>query len=370
MVSYCGAAIPERRQDVIYRTLLIYKYDKFNAMTTGPKRDILGEMFEAAREQGMKTVATFHEMPGEIYDPGREYCPPGVDVNDPAYTDLYELEEADELYNKVWEVTNKYRPDQMWFQYAYGSEEQWQAWLAHYYNSAQQWGKEVLVAHKGGSAPLDCSVLDLEGGLFPDGVWEWEGMTEPQERRWQKDVPIGNYWAYAEGVGCRPVNMLVDGIVDRISKNGVTLLDVAPKADGTLPQEQIDGLKELGEWMKINKTALYGAKPAHYVEGGIDKWQDEDRTMRFLEKGDFLYAIELGNVWPTEKGFANYEESVPPIAPVRIKDARPLKGSAVRLLGYDKDLPWHMDGDELVIEELPEELPCEHAWTFKIKIHE
>ena len=45
-------------------------------------------MFEAARKQGMKTVATFHEMPGEIYDAGRKYCPPGVDVNDPAFTDL------------------------------------------------------------------------------------------------------------------------------------------------------------------------------------------------------------------------------------------------------------------------------------------
>lgn len=51
---------------------------------------------------------------------------------------------------------------------------------------------------------------------------------------------MGNYWAYAEGVGCRPVNMLVDGIVDRVSKNGVTLLDVAPKADGTLPEAQIE----------------------------------------------------------------------------------------------------------------------------------
>lgn len=342
------------------------KYDEFNAKNMGPKRDILGEMFEAARKQGMKTVATFHEMPGEIFDGGREYCPPGVDVNDPKYAGFYAQEDSVELYNKVWEVVNKYRPDQMWFQYAYGSEDQWLAFLAHYYNSAKYWGKGVTVAHKGESAPLSCSVLDLEGGNFPDGIWEWEGMEEPQEQRWQKDVPIGNYWAYAEGVGCRPVNMLVDGIVDRVSKNAATLLDVAPKADGTLPQEQIDGLRELGKWMKINKEALYAAKPAHFIEGGADDWQAG--TMRLLEKGDYLYAIELGNEWPTEKGFADYEESTPPSLPIVIPDVAPVEGSLIRMLGSEEDLSWRMDGNDLVIEELPDELPCNHAWSFKVKV--
>jgi alpha-L-fucosidase len=342
------------------------KYDEFNAKTVGPKRDILGEMFEAARRQGMRTVATFHEMPGEIYDPGRAMCPDGVDVNDPKYKDLYEHEYPVELYNKVYEVVNNYQPDQMWFQYAYGSNEQWKAFLAHYFNSAECWGKGVTVAHKGGSAPLDCSILDIEGGIFPDGIWHWEGMTEPQEQRWQKDMPIGNYWAYAEGVGCRPLNLLIDEIIDIASKNGVTLLDVAPKADGTLPQEQIDGLKELGEWMKINKEALYAAKPAHFVEGGADDWQVG--TMRLLEKGDYLYAIEMGNEFPSKKGFAEYDESAPPSVPIVIPNFSPLEGSVIRMLGSEEQLAWHMDDEDLVIDELPEQLPCDHAWTFKIRI--
>jgi len=342
------------------------KYDTFNAKTVGPKRDILGEMFEAARKYGMRTVATFHEMPGEIYDAGREYCPPGVDVNDPKYTDLYEEEDSVELYNKVWEVVNKYQPDQMWFQYAYGSDIQWKAFLAHYYNSAECWGKGVTVAHKGGSAPLSLSVLDIEGGIFPDGIWHWEGMTEPQEQRWQKDMPIGNYWAYAEGVGCRPVNLLIDEIVDITSKNGVTLLDVAPKADGTLPQEQIEGLKELGKWMKINREALYAAKPASFIEGGSDDWQVG--TMRLTEKGNYLYAIELGNEFPSTKGFAAYDDSTPPSVPIIIPNVTPVKGSEIKMLGSEIDLTWHMDGDDLVIDELPDELPCEYAWSFKIKV--
>ncbi len=179
-------------------------------------------------------------------------------------------------------------------------------------------------------------------------------------------MPIGNYWAYADGVGCRPVNMLVDGIVDRVSKNGVTLLDVAPKADGTLPQEQIDGLKELGEWMKVNKEALYAAKPAHFVEGGINEWKSG--SIRFLEKDDYLYAIDLGNVWPTKLGFADYTDSQKPTLPYTIPGVKPVADSEIILLGSTEKLPWHQEGDDLIIEELPDPLPGDYAWTFKIRV--
>ena len=78
--------------------------------------------------------------------------------------------------------------------------------------------------------------------------------------------------------------------------------------------------------------------------------------------------MDLGNEWPTELGFAEYEDSRLPVAPVVIPGAVPVEGSAVRMLGHDEDLPWHMEGDDLVIDELPDPLPCEHAWSFKIKV--
>jgi len=342
------------------------EFDKYNCMDKGPHRDILGEMFEAARKQGMKTVATFHETPGQMFEAGRRYCPEGVGVNNPEYKDLYETDHISVKNKKLLEVVDKYQPDQVWFEDEYCGEDNWKPFLAHYYNAAEKWGKEVLIAQKHGEAPLSCSVLDIEGGIFPNGIWRWAGMREPQEQRWQKDVPIGNYWAYATGVGCRPVNMLVDGIVDRISKNGVTLLDVAPKADGTLPEAQIEGLKKLGEWMAVNKEALYAAKPAPFVEGGVDTWKAG--TLRFTEKGPYLYAIDLGNIWPPTVGFADYEDSNPPSAPYTIPGVKPVKGSEIRMLGSSKNLPWHLEGNDLVIEEMPDSLPCDYAWSFKIKV--
>jgi alpha-L-fucosidase len=342
------------------------EFDEYNSMDKGPHRDLLGDLFAAARKAGLKTVVTFHEVPENMWDYGRQYCPEGEGVNNPDFASFYDKDPFTIQNKKLLEVVDKYQPDQIWFEDPYCGEENWLDFIAYYYNSAEKWGKEVFISQKYDFAPLSASVFDVEGGIFPDGIWHWAGMTEPQEQRWQKDVPIGNFWAYADGVGCRPVNMLVDGIVDRISKNGATLLNVSPKADGTLPQEQIDGLKELGDWMAINKEALYAAKPAHFIEGGADDWKTG--TMRLVEKGDYLYAIELGNVWPTDKGFADYEESSPPTVPVVIPNLTPVEGSTIKMLGSEEELSWHMDGNDLVIEELPEQLPCGYAWSFKIQI--
>ncbi|HIJ71939.1 MAG TPA: hypothetical protein HPP87_11345 [Planctomycetes bacterium] len=362
--DFAGVAVEHCDGFVLWDT----EFDKYNCMDMGPQRDILGEMFAAARKLGMKTVATFHETPEEMFEAGRKYCPEGVSVNNPEYKELYEVDDISVKNKKLLEVVDKYKPDQVWFEDEFCGEENWKPFLAYYFNTAEKWGKQVMIAQKHGEAPLSCSVLDIEGGIFPDGVWEWAGMEEPQQQRWQKDVPIGNYWAYAEGVGCRPVNMLVDGIVDRISKNGVTLLDVAPKADGALPKAQIEGLKELGAWMAINKEALYAAKPAHFVEGGADIWRAG--SLRYTEKGNHLYAIELGNEWPTTLGFADYGDSDPPNTPYTVPGVRPVKDSEILMLGSNMSLPWHQDGDDLVIEELPDPLPCDHAWSFKIQVND
>lgn len=342
------------------------EYDKFNSMDMGPKRDLLGELFESARNEGLKTVVTLHERPGWMFDAARDYCPDGVGANNPEYIDLYGETPFEIQNKKIKELIDNYRPDQIWFEDKYVGDRYWKSFLAYYFNSAKKWGKEVLIAQKHGEAPLSCSILDIEGGIFGGGEWAWEGMTEPQEQRWQKDVPIGNYWAYAEGVGCRPVNMLIDGVVDRVSKNGVTLFDVAPKPDGTLPEEQIQGLKEIGEWMAINKEALYAAKPANLVEGGIDEWRAG--SIRFLEKEGYLYAIELGNEWPPTVGFGEYSDSQLPTAPFTIPGVKPLVGSEVKMLGHDTPLPWHVEGDNLIIDELPNPLPNDYAWSFKILI--
>ena len=47
-------------------------------------------------------------------------------------------------------------------------------------------------------------------------------------------------------------------MIDIVSKNGMLLLNIGPKPDGTITDEETQVLKELGEWMKLNGEGIYG----------------------------------------------------------------------------------------------------------------
>jgi alpha-L-fucosidase len=131
--------------------------------------------------------------------------------------------------------------------------------------------------------------------------------------------------------------------------NGVTLLSLAPLPDGTLPPSQVETMKKLGVWMAINKTALYASKPAPFSEGGPGV--SKAGSIRFTTKGNYLYAIDL------EK----------PDAPFEIPGVQPVKDSKITMLGSSDELTWHQEGNNVVIENIPDPLPCDYAWSFKIQ---
>jgi len=339
------------------------EYVEYNSMDMGPHRDVVGEMLEAVRKYDMKTFASFHYYTNWFFfNPGRMLCPYKTDVNDPRYSGLYgpvrdvkgpwhrepiSEEFQKRWYNSVIEVIDKYGPDQLWFEIGFSDRKcigpkYVKAVLAHHFNTAAKRGKEVVVTRKSDDLPLSCSVLDIEAGE----------LDEAQPDVWQTDISLGSNhsWAYSIDAVCRPVDELIDEIVDRKSNNGITLLSVAPKPDGTLPPSQVEGLKEIGAWMKVNKPALYGAKPAPFTKGGVDV--SKAGSIRFTMKGNYLYAIDLAE----------------PKAPYVIPGVKPVKDSEITMLGSSRSLPWRQDGDNLVIEMLPDPLPCDYAWSFKIQV--
>jgi len=356
------------------------KFAEYNSMKMGPRRDIAGEIVKAIRAQGLRTVATFHQYTNWFYyNPGRKLCPPGVDVNDPKYTGLYgpireykgdwqEYPFSEEFqqtwYNRVAEFIDKYQPDQIWYEIGFSDEgcigpKYVKAIMAHYFNSAEQWGNEVVVTHKADDLPLSCSVLNLEA----------HSMDEAQDTVWQTDIALGtnHAWAYSPDAVSRPANVVIDEIIERKSKNGVTLLSLAPLPDGTLPPTQVTVLKQMGEWMAVNKEALFATRPAPFVAGGPD--QRKNGTIRFTERGAYCYAIELGNDWGEEENVSgNDTPSIAPKAPYVIPGVTPLNNSDIILLGSDMLLPWHQQDENVIIEKLPHPLPGAFAWSFKIKV--
>lgn len=357
------------------------EFDEWNSMDMGPGIDIVGTLVEAVRKQGMKTSVALHNWRTYItYDTGRRLCPKGVDVNNEAYTGLYgpihepthqrptnnkypgadwPYSHWEERLNKWKELIDKYQPDLIWCEHMDSGqppETMKKEMLAYYFNAAEKWGREVVVTSKKlwenrrQDLPPSISPINLEGWFLP----------HPRPQKWQTDIPLGRTWAYTPRVGCKDPDELVEIIVNNVSKNALTFFSVAPKPDGTLPEAQVEGLKKLGDWMAINKPALYGTVPASFMMGGT--YISQAGSLRYLRKKEYLYAIDL------EK----------PTAPLVIPGVKPLPGSKITMLGSDKSLKWHQeykdDEDEeedignLVIEELPDPLPCDYAWSFKIQI--
>lgn len=78
---------------------------------------------------------------------------------------------------------------------------------------------------------------------------------------WQTCTSVAqNSWCYTEGNPYRSAADILCDLVDIVSKNGCLLLNIGPKADGTIPEEDRKILLEIGQWMKVNGEAVYGSQ--------------------------------------------------------------------------------------------------------------
>jgi alpha-L-fucosidase len=240
---------------------------------------------------------------------------------------------------------------------------------AYYYNRAREWGQQVTLSTKGhgqGAAYLAATLHDLERGR-PAGIAE----------DWQEDTSIAhNSWGYNEDpLVIRNASELIRELVDCVSKNGNYLLNLAPRADGTLPENQQLKLLEIGEWLGVNGEAIYGTRAwTRFGEGPTPQGEPRGdrglvdgmlkvytaRDMRFTRKGDTLYAILFG--WP--------QGDEPAVITSLATGSASLpagKVEKVEMLGVQKPLPFTQDEKGLAVKmPTPPIKPCETAYVLKI----
>ena len=340
------------------------KVNPWNAKDMGPELDLAGLLTDAIRKQNLKVIMSMHHA---FNITGYYDAVPQAD--DPVLQILYGqqgTEKNEALWSaKLKEIIDTYEPDIIWqdFNLHKISDSALLGFLAYYYNKAVEWNKEVVATYKDG-LNTECAVLDFERG----------GPADITENYWLTDDALSSSsWCYTEGIGYYSKKQVLHGFLDRISKNGNLLLNISPRADGTIPQEQKDILLAMGAWLKKFGEAVYTTRAwEKYGEGptlmgaghGIftEPAEGTARDVRYTRSKDntTLYAILLG--WEEgQKDITLASLAAKDIDLKHLKSVALIEGEAGKYL----PLEYKQDTEGLTIS-LPERTFEEMAYVIKL----
>ena len=353
----------------------------WSAAKRGPRRDLIGDLAAAVRRESMVFGVSSHRAEhwwfmngGMTFD---------SDVQDPQYAGFYgpaqhEHMPPNDQFLEDWlvrccEIVDKYEPQLFWFDW-WIEQPVYAAYLqqfaSYYYNRGHEWRRGVAINYKYEAFPIGTAVFDVERGQ----------LSEIREHFWQTDTAVArNSWAYTENNEYKQPADLIGDLVDIVSKNGALLLNIGPRADGTIPEEDQAILLEIGRWLRVNGEAIYGTRPWRiFGEGPTEiiegPFADTKRTT--FTEADIRFTTRVAMRESTFKP-ALYATALA-IPEQRIMRIRTLAtGSShfpgaierVELLtgvrGGEVALEW-MRTEEALEIRLPSELPSEHATSVKI----
>ena len=286
----------------------------WNAYEMGPHKDIVGELSESARRHGIVNGASSHrvehwffmghgkEFESDITDDekyGDFYYPA---MPEPNHHDLFSKPTPTKEYLEDWlvrccEIVDRFQPKivyfDWWIQHS-AVKPYLKKFAAYYYNRAEEWGGGVI-NYKHDAFMFGCAVVDIERGQFADA----------KPFIWQTDTAVAkNSWCYTENNDYKSPREIICDLVDIVSKNGRLLLNIGPKADGTIPDEDRHILLEIGKWLSVNGEAIYGSAVWRYAAEGPTKVEEgqfadgndknyTSRDIRFTVNNGCLYATVL-----------------------------------------------------------------------------
>ncbi len=296
--------------------------NRWNASEMGPKRDVVGEIREECIRHGLTFCASTHRAEHYFFmNMGRTF---DSDVQDERYSDFYGpavyrseyhsddvhkytadtfTEGPSEEWMADWlvrtcEFIDDYRPSVLyfdWWIHNHAFKPYLKKLAAYYYNRAAEWGTEVTINYKHEAFPPGAATFDVERGA----------LTGISPLYWQTDTAIGkNSWGYTEDNEFKSARQVICDLVDIVSKNGNLLINVGPRPDGTITEQETSVLEQLGSWLETNGEGIYGttfwkqfgegevnAEEGFFMDGDEKMFTPED--FRFTYKDGYLYVFQM-----------------------------------------------------------------------------
>lgn len=331
----------------------------WNCVDIGPKRDLLGDLTEAVRKKGLKM--------GFYYSLYEWYNPLWL-------TDKKRYIE-EHMHPQFKDVVTRYKPSIIFSDGEWdlpSSEWKTPELLAWLFNKAEC-RNEVVINDRWGKGERH-----KHGGYY---TTEYGPGLKDASHPWEENRGIGHSFGYNRNESLsdyKSVKELILMLADIVSRGGNLLLDIGPTADGRIPVIMEERLIQIGQWLKVNGEAIYGTSAWRKT----CQWSAGQRPQ--IEYGkQYMAKYDISEITGKPRGgkavieafFTSKDNTLYAIAPhwpgkeLVLNVSRPSVGTVVTMLGRKGDLPWRYEAGRMYIDVSGitiNELPCRHAYTFKI----
>lgn len=257
------------------------------------------------------------------------------------------------------ELIDKYKPSVLWNDIGFPIGYDLNELFSYYYNNVEdgvindRWGQDKIptteeeweaVKEKNSSDAFAGDTLTHYDFKTP----EYQIYEEIPPYKWETTRGIGRSFGFnrtESGSDYLTGKEIIDMLVRVVSRNGNLLLNIGPRADGSIPFEQMKPLLEVGAWLDINGEGIYGTRPNDISE----RKDGNDEAVIFTQNDEAVFATSLLQELPSK---------------LTIKDFNIPEGRTVTLLGTGNTVYENIGND--VVITIPENYTKELAYTFKI----
>ena len=332
----------------------------WNALDTGPKRDVLGDLTEAVRDAGLEMG--FYYSLYEWYNP--------------LYRSDFSRYVDEHMHPQFKDLVSRYRPSVI---FADGE------WL----HSSKAWKAEQLLAWLFNESPVADKVVindrwgketrHKHGGYY---TTEYGAGLPNAAHPWEESRGMGTSYGFNRSETLKDYSSsqrLILTLVDTVSRGGNLLLNVGPTADGRIPVIMEDRLNRIGNWLRVNGEAIYGTSPYKKPV----QWSSGRQLSTIVSTHGFSDYDIIEQVFSPKPGDARKElfftmkegvlYAISPYLPkefIFINDLTLSKKSKITLLGIeDSNLKWEQIDDNVKVfipYIYPQDLSFREAFVFRI----